>query len=48
MKRDGGHLVLAADSRAMAEDAARLGLIAADAAAAVEARVEERRADAAE
>ena len=48
MKGEGGHLVLAADSRAMAEDAVRLGLIATAAASAVEARVEERRADAAE
>jgi len=48
LKGDGAHLVLAADSRAMAEDAARLRLIADDAAAAVEARVEERRAGAAE
>ena len=49
LRADGGHLVLAADSRAIAEDAARLGLIAPDALAAVEARVEERRhAEAAE
>lgn len=49
LKADGGHLVLAADSRAIAEDAARLGLIAPEAVATVEARVEERRhADAAE
>jgi phosphatidate phosphatase APP1 len=46
---DGGHLVLAADSRAIAEDAARLGLIAPEAVATVDARVEERRqAEAAE
>ena len=43
LKADGGHLVLAADSRAIAEDAARLGLIAPEAVATVEARVEERR-----
>ncbi len=42
LRRDGGHLVLAADSRAMAEDAARLGLIAPAAVAAVAERVEER------
>ena len=39
----GGHLVLAPDSLAIAEDAARLGLIAPEAVAAVGARVEERR-----
>ena len=39
----GAHLVLASDSLAIAEDAARLGLIAPDAVADVGARVEERR-----
>lgn len=43
MRADGGHLVLAADSRAIAEDAARLGLIAPEAVAVVQERVEERR-----
>jgi phosphatidate phosphatase APP1 len=42
---DGGHLVLAADSLAIAEDAARLGLISPDQLAAIGARVEERLAD---
>jgi phosphatidate phosphatase APP1 len=44
----GAHLVLAADSLAIAEDAARLGLIAPEAVADVGARVEERRQEAAE
>jgi phosphatidate phosphatase APP1 len=39
----GGHLVLAADSLAIAEDAARLGLISAEQLAGIETRVEERR-----
>ncbi len=38
----GAHLVLASDSLAIAEDAARLGLIAEEAVADVKARVEER------
>ena len=42
LKATGGHLVLAADSVAMAEDAARLGLIAPDAAETVRARVQDR------
>ena len=41
--RPAAHLVLAPDSLAIAEDAARLGLIAPEAVAAVGARVEERR-----
>ncbi len=41
----GAHLVLAPDSLAIAEDAARLGLIAPDAVAAVRERVEQRRRD---
>ena len=41
LRAAGAHLVLAADSLAMAEDAARLGLIAPEAVAAVGARVEE-------
>jgi phosphatidate phosphatase APP1 len=45
LKQTGGHLVLAADSLAIAEDAARLGLIAPEAVADVRARVEERRRD---
>jgi phosphatidate phosphatase APP1 len=44
----GAHLVLAGDSLAMAEDAARLGLIASGAVAEIGARVEERRQEAAE
>jgi phosphatidate phosphatase APP1 len=49
LRENGAHLVLAPDSRAIAEDAARLGLIAPEAAAAIGARVEERnRAEAAE
>jgi phosphatidate phosphatase APP1 len=49
LRESGAHLVLAPDSRAIAEDAARLGLIAPEAAAAIGARVEERnRAEAAE
>ena len=44
----GAHLVLAADSLAIAEDAARLGLIAPEAVCDVAARVEERRQEAAE
>jgi phosphatidate phosphatase APP1 len=43
MQQAGAHLVLAADSVAIAEDAARLGLISPEALAAVEERVEERR-----
>jgi phosphatidate phosphatase APP1 len=43
LRATGGHLVLARDSMAIAEDAARLGLIAPAAAADVRARVEERR-----
>jgi phosphatidate phosphatase APP1 len=42
LKKVGAHLVLAADSLAMAEDAARLGLIAPEAVEDVRARVEER------
>jgi phosphatidate phosphatase APP1 len=45
LRRTGGHLVLAPDSRAIAEDAARLGLISAEALADVAARVDERRAE---
>jgi phosphatidate phosphatase APP1 len=41
----GAHLVLASDSLAIAEDAARLGLIAPEAVETVRARVEERRRD---
>jgi phosphatidate phosphatase APP1 len=41
----GAHLVLAADSAAIAEDAARLGLISPEAAQAIAARVEERRSE---
>jgi phosphatidate phosphatase APP1 len=44
LRRTGGHLVLASDSRAIAEDAARLGLIAPEAVADIAARVAERRA----
>jgi phosphatidate phosphatase APP1 len=44
----GAHLVLAADTLAMAEDAGRLGLITPEAVADVAARVEERRQQAAE
>jgi hypothetical protein len=40
---DGGHLVLAVDSLAIAQDAARLGLISPDQLATIAARVEERR-----
>jgi phosphatidate phosphatase APP1 len=47
LRDTGGHLVLAADSVAMAEDAARLGLIAPDSLASVRSRVEERREEAA-
>jgi phosphatidate phosphatase APP1 len=43
LKRSGAHLVLARDSLAIAEDAARLGLIAPEAVEEVRARVEERR-----
>lgn len=43
LRASGGHLVLAKDSLAMAEDAARLGLVSAEAVEAVRARVEERR-----
>ena len=43
LKRSGAHLVLARDSVAIAEDAARLGLIAPEAVEEVRARVEERR-----
>jgi phosphatidate phosphatase APP1 len=43
LKRSGAHLVLARDSLAIAEDAARLGLISAAAVEDVRARVEERR-----
>ncbi|HVH02830.1 MAG TPA: phosphatase domain-containing protein [Amaricoccus sp.] len=42
LRADGGHLVLAADSLAIAEDAALLGLIAPEAVAEVRARVRER------
>jgi len=42
LKRSGAHLVLARDSLAIAEDAARLGLIAPEAVEDVRARVEER------
>ncbi|MFO1208527.1 MAG: phosphatase domain-containing protein [Amaricoccus sp.] len=42
LRAAGAHLVLASDSLAMAEDAARLGLIAPEAVAEVGARVEER------
>jgi phosphatidate phosphatase APP1 len=45
LKRSGAHLVLARDSLAIAEDAARLGLIAPDAVEEVRARIEERRAE---
>jgi phosphatidate phosphatase APP1 len=48
MRAAGAHLVLARDSLAMAEDAARLGLITQESVAAVGARVEERRQEAAE
>ena len=44
LRAAGAHLVLAADSAAIAEDAARLGLISPEAVAAVAARVAERRA----
>ena len=43
LRAAGAHLVLAADSAAIAEDAARLGLISPEAVAAVAARVAERR-----
>jgi phosphatidate phosphatase APP1 len=43
LREAGAHLVLAADSLAIAEDAARLGLITAEAVEDVRARVEERR-----
>jgi phosphatidate phosphatase APP1 len=43
LRATGGHLVLARDSLAIAEDAARLGLIAPAALEAVRARVAERR-----
>ena len=43
LKRSGAHLVLARDSLAIAEDAARLGLITPEAVEDVRARVEERR-----
>jgi phosphatidate phosphatase APP1 len=43
MRAAGAHLVLAPDSLAIAEDAARLGLIAPSAVAEVAARVAERR-----
>jgi phosphatidate phosphatase APP1 len=43
LKRSGAHLVLARDSLAIAEDAARLGLIAPAAVEDVRARVEQRR-----
>ncbi len=42
LAENGGHLVLAADSDAIAKDAARLGLISAEQLAAIEERVEER------
>ncbi len=44
MRASGGHLVLAKDSLAMAEDAERLGLISGEALETVRARVRERRA----
>lgn len=44
LRATGGHLVLAADSLAIAEDAARLGLIAPEEVEVVAARVAERRA----
>jgi hypothetical protein len=47
LKAVGAHLVLAADSLAIAEDAARLGLIAPEAVADVAARVRQRRQEAA-
>ena len=47
LRATGGHLVLAADSVAMAEDAARLGLIAPAALDSVRSRVEERREESA-
>ena len=43
LRGSGAHLVLARDSLAIAEDAARLGLIAPEAVEDVRARVEERR-----
>ncbi len=43
MQEAGAHLILAADSVAIAEDAVRLGLISPEALAAVAERVEERR-----
>ena len=46
LKADGGHLVLARDSLAIAVDAAGLGLIAPEAVEDVRARVEERRREA--
>jgi phosphatidate phosphatase APP1 len=42
LRAAGGHLVLAPDSLAIAEDAARLGLIAPEAVEVVRARVAER------
>ena len=42
LQTSGGHLVLAADSSAIAEDAVRLGLISAEQLAGIETRVEER------
>jgi phosphatidate phosphatase APP1 len=45
LKADGGHLVLARDSLAIAEDAARLGLIAPEAIEDVRTRVRERRGE---
>ena len=43
LRATGAHLVIARDSLAIAEDAARLGLIAPEAVEAVRARVAERR-----